>query len=63
MNKENNCLPREINTIIIRKLKDYPVAVSELAIKAIQQSETLPEATVLEVLHSYIREIVRKHGG
>ena len=53
----------DVNQLIIEKLRSFPDAVSELAIKAIQLSEDLPEATVYELMQGLIRDIARKDGG
>ena len=60
MSKFDQTLPPEVNQLIINKLKSYPPVVAELAIKAIQLSENLPEATVLEALQGAVRDIARK---
>jgi len=62
MSKPNNDYP-DINKLIIEKLKAFPDAVSELAIKAVQLSEDLPEATVYELMQGHIRDTARKDGG
>lgn len=63
MSKTDETILPDVNELIIEKLKLYPPAISEMAIKAIQLSEDLPEATVFEALQNYVREVVRKHGG
>lgn len=63
MSKDNQILHPDVNQLIIKKLQSYPDAVSELAIKAIQLSENLPEATVFEQLQGLLRDVARKHGG
>ena len=53
-------MPSEVNQMIIKKLRSYPDSVSELAIKAIQLSENLPEVTVVEMLQTIVRDVSRK---
>jgi hypothetical protein len=53
-------MPLEVNQMIIKKLQSYPDSVSELAIKAIQLSENLPEVTVVEMLQTIVRDVSRK---
>jgi hypothetical protein len=60
MSKDNRVMPPEVNQMIIKKLRSYPDSVSELAIKAIQLSENLPEATVFEALQGMVRDLARK---
>jgi len=62
MSKSNLKLQPDINNLIIEKLSKYPIPVSELAIKAIQLAENLPEASVYESLQGIIRESIRKQG-
>lgn len=63
MSKIDPIVRPDVNELIIEKLGMYPPDISELAIKAIQLSENLPEATVSEALQSYIREVTKKHRG
>jgi hypothetical protein len=63
MSKADPTALPDVNQLIIEKLRSYPAVVSELAIRAIQLSEDLPEATVFEMLQGHIREASRKHGG
>lgn len=63
MSKDNPTLLPNVNQLIIEKLRSYPDAVGELALKAIQFSETLPEATVLEALQTEVRAIARTYMG
>lgn len=62
MSKDNLILSPNVNQLIIKKLQSYPDAVAELALKAIQLSETLPEATVFEALQGQVRDLARKYG-
>lgn len=52
-----------VNELIIAKLRRYPAPVAELAAKAIQISEDLPEATVTETLQTAVREVLARHEG
>ena len=63
MSKSDQTVLPDVNALILEKLQLYPPAISEMAIKAIQLSEDLPEATVFEALQSFVREVVRRHGG
>ena len=63
MSKPDQTALPDVNTLIVEKLKLYPPAISEMAIKAIQLSEDLPEATVFEALQGFVRQVARKHGG
>ena len=63
MSKADSTVVPDVNQLIMEKLQSYPNAVSELAIKAIQLSEDLPEATVFEALQGLVRDAARKHGG
>lgn len=51
-----------VNERILEKLKHYPPGVAELAARAIQLSEELPEATVAEMLQTTIREVLAQEG-
>ncbi len=62
MNRDRSVLSPDVNQLIIEKLKSYPDEVAELALRAIQLSETLPEATVLEALHGDLRALTRRQG-
>jgi len=63
MNKDNPIIPPDVNQLITDKLRSYPEAVAELAVKAVQLSENLPEASVFEALQGLVREAARKCGG
>jgi len=63
MSKSNSTMLPDVNQLIIERLQSYPEAVAELAVKAVQLSENLPEATVFEALQGLVRESARKHGG
>ena len=63
MSKNDQAVLPDINALIIEKLKLYPPAISEMAIKSIQLSEDLPEATVFETLQTFVRDVARRHGG
>lgn len=64
MNKDNSIIPPDVNQLIIDKLRSaYPADVAELAIKAVELSENLPEASVFETLQGLVREAARKCGG
>lgn len=63
MSKADPTILPDVNQLIIEKLRSYPDDVSELAVKAIQLSEDLPEATVFEALQGLIRDAARKTGG
>lgn len=52
-----------INALIIEKLNSYPPEVRELAIRAVQLSETLPEAAVADQLLVVIRKLARPQEG
>lgn len=62
MSKDTSIILPNVNQLIIKKLQSYPDAVAEVALKAIQLSETLPEATVYEALQGQVRDIARKYG-
>lgn len=57
---KSNVLSPEVNMLILNRLKAFPDEVAEVALKAIELSESLPEATVLESLQGQIRDIVRR---
>ncbi len=50
----------EINELILEKLKKYDTEVIELAMKAIEYAETMPEKTVAEQLENVVRQIIKK---
>jgi hypothetical protein len=63
MNTNNSSFIPDVNQLIIEKLKLYPPAVSELALKAIQLEENnMPEGTVLDQLRMLTRDAARKYG-
>lgn len=62
MTKTDQTVLPDVNELIIEKLKQYSPAVSEMAIKAIQLSEELPEATVYEALQGFVRDLARRNG-
>lgn len=63
MSKANSTMLPDVNQLIIERLRSYPDAVAELAIRAVQESEDQSEATVFEVLQGLVRNAARKHGG
>jgi hypothetical protein len=63
MNRDDSVISPDVNQLIVDKLKSYPPEVSDLALRAIQLSESLPEATVFEALQGHIRDLVRRRGG
>ncbi len=60
MTKDNSFFSPDVNQLIMEKLKHYPEEVAGLALKAIQLSEALPEASVFEALQGEIRNVSRK---
>jgi hypothetical protein len=52
-----------VNRRIAERLGEYPEAVSELAMRAIELSETMSENDVFEQLQQLVGKIDRKHGG
>lgn len=62
MHKSDSTFIPDVNQLILERLKTYPEAVSELAIKAIRLAEKLPEATVYEQLQTLTRDAARKYG-
>lgn len=52
-----------INELILEKLRRYSPSVAELGTRAIQLSESLPEATVVETLQTTVREVIAQEGG
>lgn len=63
MSKTDPTVLPDVNQLIMERLRSYPAAVAELATRAVQLSENLPEATVFEALQGLVRDAVRKHGG
>jgi len=64
MSKDRPIIPPDVNRLIIDKLRSsYPDDVAELAIRAVQLSENLPETSVFEALQGLVREAARKRGG
>ncbi|MDH7576986.1 MAG: hypothetical protein QHH75_03985 [Bacillota bacterium] len=55
----DNNVSEDINALIVEKLSTYSTEVRELAIRAVQLSETLPEATVADQLLVLIRKLAR----
>lgn len=62
MNKSESVATQNVNQLIVDKLQVYPSKISELAIKAIQLAETNSERNIIEYLHSYIRQMIRRNG-
>lgn len=53
----------DINEIIKNKLREYPSDIAQLAMKAIELSEsTTPESVVAEQLGLEVRQIVKNRG-
>jgi len=53
----------DIGDLIRQKLENYPPDVAELAIAAIQSSESgMPESSIADYLENVVRQIVRKRG-
>ena len=50
----------EVNEMILEKLKEYPRDIYELGKKAIELSESYPEASIVEQLKSVVRRIVHE---
>jgi hypothetical protein len=63
MSKDNATISPDVNRLIVDRLNSYPLEVKQLALKAIQLSETLPEETVFETLQGHLREATRRQGG
>lgn len=63
MSSDLNASADRVNELILEKLRAYPPAVAQLAARAVQLSEDLPEATVIETLQTAIREILTQDGG
>lgn len=51
--------PRDVNALIVEKLSKYPLEVRQLAVRAIQLSETLPEPAVADQLMALVRKLAR----
>ncbi|MEW6275502.1 MAG: hypothetical protein AB1556_10395 [Bacillota bacterium] len=58
-----NATPDDVNALIIEKLNSYPPEVRELAICAVQLSETLPETAVADQLLALVRKLARPQEG
>jgi len=52
-----------INEKIIEKLSPYPDDVRELAMRAIQLSESFPESAVAEQLQAVVRKLAKLQEG
>ena len=63
MSKTDPIILPDVNRLIVERLQSYPAAVAELAVRAVQLSENLPEASVFEALQGLVRDLARKHGG
>lgn len=50
----------KINPLIEKRLEEYPREVVEVAIRAIELSDQLDEANVVQALHQIVRQIVRR---
>ena len=59
MTEQNKRAPG-VNPLIIGKLSACPPAVQELAARAVELAENLPEASVVEALESVVRDLVRE---
>lgn len=55
--------PEDVNALIVEKLNKYPPEVREMAIRAVQLSETLPEATVADQLLTLVRKLACSQAG
>ncbi len=53
----------DINELIKMRLENYPPDVAELALAAIQSSESgMPESSIADYLEKVVRQIVKKRG-
>jgi len=52
----------EVNEVILRKLRQYPPEVAELAIQAVRLAADQPPAAVAEQLEAMVRLAVRNMG-
>ncbi len=53
----------DISELIKKKLENYPPDVTELAIAAIEFSESgMPESSIADYLEKVVRQIVKKQG-
>ncbi len=62
-NSLHDLIAPDINGLIIERLGAYPPAVREVAIRAVQLSETLPESAVADQLLALVRRLARPQDG
>lgn len=52
----------ELNELILKKLKEYPIEVAEVAAEAVRLSAIWPKRAVEEHLHDVLRQAIRGKG-